>query len=68
VIILGKVIILPTNPPRKINDAAIRELPKRRRRWSWRKAWDNLLTLVGITATGLFLAYLALGWMLGVPW
>lgn len=76
-IILGKVIILPTNPPRKINDAAIRELPKRRRRWSWRKAWDNLrgiltadnlLTLVGITATGMFLAYLALGWMLGVPW
>ncbi|OQA05271.1 MAG: hypothetical protein BWY65_02418 [Firmicutes bacterium ADurb.Bin373] len=64
---MGKVLYLPTATC-KATDEAIRQAMKPRRRWSWRKAWDNLLTLVGITATGLFLAYLALGWVLGVPW
>ena len=73
---MGKVLYLPTATC-KATDEAIRQAMKPRRRWNWRKAWDNLrgiltadnlLTLVGITATGMFLAYLALGWMLGVPW
>lgn len=72
---IGKVIILPTGTPGKELRSVL--LPKRRRRWSWRKAWDNLrgiltadnlLTVAGIAATGMFLAYLALGWVLGVPW
>ena len=63
---MGKVIILPTGKPGQELRSAL--LPKRRRRWNWRRAVDNLLTVAGIAATGLFLAYLALGWMLGVPW
>ena len=63
---MGKVIILPTGKPGQELRSAL--LPKRRRSWNWRRAVDNLLTLAGIVATGLFLAYLALGWMLGVPW
>ena len=60
---LGKVIIMPTNPPRKINDAAIRELPKRRRRWNWRRAAGNLLTVVAIVGVGVWY-----GWMIFLPW
>jgi len=61
---LGKVI-----PLRRLSSEAVRIAMKpRRRRWNWRRAVDNLLTLAGIVATGLFLAYLALGWMFGVPW
>ena len=73
---MGKVLYLPTATC-KANSEAIRQAMKPRRRWNWRRAADNLrgiltadnlLTVAGITATGLFLAYLALGWMLGVPW
>ena len=64
---MGKVLYLPTATC-KANSEAIRQAMKPRRRWNWRRAAGNLLTVAGITATGLFLAYLALGWMLGVPW
>ena len=61
---MGKVI-----PLRRLSSEAVRIAMKpRRRHWNWRRAVDNLLTLAGIVATGLFLAYLALGWMFGVPW
>ena len=62
---MGKVI-----PLRKVSSEAVRTVmdKPRRRHWNWRRAVDNLLTLAGIVATGLFLAYLALGWMFGVPW
>lgn len=61
---MGKVI-----PLRRLSSEAVRITMKpRRRRWNWRRAVDSLLTLAGIAATGMFLAYLALGWMLGVPW
>lgn len=41
---------------------------RNRRRWNWRRALGNLLTLAGIVAAGLFLAYLLLSWLAGVPW
>ena len=62
---MGKVIPLRY----KATDEAIRQAMRpRRRRWNRQRAWDNLLTLVGIAATGIFFAYLVLSWMAGEPW
>lgn len=58
-------------PLRKVSGEAVRiamDKPPRRRRWNRQRAWDNLLTVVGIAATGIFFAYLVLSWMRGVPW
>jgi len=41
---------------------------RNRRHWNWRRALGNLLTLAGIVAAGLFLAYLLLSWLAGAPW
>jgi len=40
----------------------------RRRRWNRRKAADNLRTVIGVSAIGLFFGYLILSWLAGVPW
>ena len=64
---MAKVIEMPVT--HKVNDEAIRQAMRpRKRRWNRQRAWDNLLTVVGIAAAGVFFAYLVLSWMAGEPW
>jgi len=66
---LGKVIPLRRDGYKVEGEAVRIAMDKpHRRRWNWRRALGNLLTLAGIVAAGLFLAYLALGWVAGEPW
>lgn len=61
---MGKVI-----PLRRLSSEAVRIAMKpRRRRWNWRRAADNLRTVIGVSAIGLFFGYLILSWLAGVPW
>jgi len=51
--------------PEKIRALYEQPAPRRVWRWNWRRAYDSLLTVVGIVAVGLFLAYMVLGWLDG---
>lgn len=59
---MGKVLYLPTATC-KATDEAIRQAMKPRRRWNWRRAAGNLLTVVAIIAAGCWY-----GWMIFLPW
>ena len=58
-IILGKVI-----PLRRLSSEAVRIAMKpRRRRWNWRRALGNVLSLLALIAVGVWY-----GWAMLLPW
>ena len=66
---MGKVIPLRRDGY-KVEGEAVRiaMYKPRRRRWNRRKSADNLRTVIGVSAIGLFFGYLILSWLAGVQW